>query len=173
MKNNGGLFDIFIDGLAAIYDGENQIVVALPKLAQAATTPDLKEAFNDHLAETKNQVKRLEKIFSIIKQKAPTHHCKVMESLLNVGDEYVKNISKSLTLDAALISAAQKVEHFEMATYGSLRSFAKTLDLDSDIKSLLQETLDEEGAADKKLTKIADGSIFTSGVNQEAVSRHK
>ena len=99
--------------------------------------------------------------------------CEAMEGILREADEIVQNKTKSPLLDAAIISAAQKVEHYEMASYGTLRSFAKHLDLDSQIGTLLQDTLNEEGAADKKLTKIAEGSFFSSGVNKEAIKAHK
>lgn len=95
--------------------------------------------------------------------------CEAMRGLIKEADDLTQNKSKSATLDAAIISAAQKVEHYEIASYGTLRSFAKHLDLKSEITDLLQETLDEEGSADKKLTKIADGSFLSSGVNKEAV----
>lgn len=167
MKNND-LYKLFMDELADMYSAENQIVDALPKLIQAASNKDLKDALTKHLKETKGQVERIERIYSILDEQPEENNCEAMEGLIKEADELVRNF-RGQALDAAIISAAQKVEHYEMASYGTLRSFAKHLELDSEIADLLQETLDEEGAADKKLTKIADGSLFTSGVNKEAV----
>lgn len=169
MKNQG-LKELFIDELADMYSAENQILQALPKLIKLASLPDLKDALTAHLEETENQVTRLEEIFSLLDLPITEKKCEGMEGILKEGEEIVENKSKSPLLDAAIISAAQKVEHYEMASYGTLRSFAKHLDLDSEIADLLQENLDEEGAADKKLTKIANGSLFSEGVNEEAAN---
>ncbi|MDP1880050.1 MAG: ferritin-like domain-containing protein [Parachlamydiaceae bacterium] len=163
------LYQLFVDELKDMLDAENLLVDSLPKLIKAATFPDLKEAISNHLKETQHQVQRLEKIFSILGIPAKQKPCKAMQGLIKEADELLAHFSKSAVLDAAIISAAQKVEHYEIASYGTLVSFANYLDLDSSIIDLLQEILDEEGAADKKLTKIAEGSLFTSGVNKEAV----
>jgi ferritin-like metal-binding protein YciE len=171
MKNHGanqGLYKLFIDELEDMYNSENQIVESLPKLIHLANSPDLKEALTKHLKETQNQVTRIENIFSILEMSAKEKTCKAMQGLLKEAEELIRNKTKSSVLDAAIISAAQKVEHYEIASYGTLRSFAKHLDFDSEIIDLLQVTLDEEGAADKKLTKIAEGTIFSTGVNREA-----
>lgn len=165
---NQDLYHLFIDELADMYSAEKQIIESLPKLINLASFPELKKALSDHLEETRNQVERIDKIFSMLDMSAEEKTCEAMEGLLKEAEEIVKNKSKSSTLDAEIISAAQKVEHYEMASYGTLRSFAKNLDLDGEIIDLLQDTLDEEGAADKKLTKIADGSLFTNGINKEA-----
>lgn len=167
MKNNG-LHQLFIDELADMLNSENQIVESLPKLIKLASLPELKEALTKHLKETQNQVERIEKIYSILGLPSNEETCEAMEGLLKEAEDLTSKFQKSPTLDAAIISAAQKVEHYEIASYGTLRSFAKHLDLDSEVVDLIQETLDEEAAADKKLTKIADGSFFTSGVNKEA-----
>lgn len=169
MKNQD-LNELFIDELADMLSAENQIVEALPKLIKAASLPELKEALTKHLHETENQVERIEKIFSLLDLSANENTCEGMEGLLKEGDELIENKSKSPTLDAAIISAAQKVEHYEIASYGTLRAFAKQLDLDSEIIDLIQDSLDEEGAADKKLTKIAEGTLFKSGVNKNAAA---
>lgn len=167
MKSHN-LYDVFIKELAAIYSAENQIIAALPSLITAATSSELKEALKTHLSETKNQVARLNQIFSMIGKKPAQASCESIKALINCADKLIKNKTKSATLDAVIIGAAQKVEHYEMAVYGTLRSFANNLDLDSEVAKLLQETLNEEGAADKKLTKIAEGSIFSTGINKEA-----
>jgi ferritin-like metal-binding protein YciE len=167
MKNQD-LHDLFMDELADMYNAEKQIVKALPKLIKLASLPELKEALQKHWNETENQVRRIEKIFHIMGVKPKEITCEGMEGILKEGDELTEGKSKSPALDAAIISASQKVEHYEIASYGTLRSFAKHLGLESQICDLLQDSLDEEGAADKKLTKLADGSFFSSGVNTEA-----
>ncbi len=161
---------LFIDELEDMYSSENQIIKSLPNLIKLATFPDLKKALSNHLKETQDQVKRLEKIFSFLDLSPTEKHCKAMEGILKEANDLVENKPKAATLDAAIISAAQKVEHYEMASYGTLRSFAKYLEMDQEIIDLLQETLNEEGGADKALTKIAEGSLFSSGVNKEAAS---
>lgn len=162
------LFELFISELADMYSAEKQIVKALPKLIKSASLPELKEALTKHWNETENQVRRIEKIFTILNLKTKEKKCEGMEGLLSEADEMVGNKPKSSTLDAAIISCAQKVEHYEIASYGTLKSFAKTLGLKSEIIDLLDDTLDEETGADKKLTKIAEGSFFFSGVNVDA-----
>lgn len=173
MKNNQDLFKLFIDELEDMYSSEHQIIESLPKLIRLASSSDLKEALTKHLHETENQAKRLEQIFSILNLSSEEKTCEAMEGILREAEELTENKTKSPTLDAAIISAAQKVEHYEIASYGTLRSFAKSLELDSDIIDLLQDNLDEEGAADKKLTKIAEGSLFTTGVNKEAIKSRR
>lgn len=162
------LNDLFIDELEDMFSSEQQIIEALPKMIKLASTPDLKEALTDHLHETENQFSRLKKVFSIIKHSPKAVTCEAMEGLIDEANELTENKPKSAGLDAAIIVAAQKIEHYEMASYGALRSFAKQLDLGSEVVDLLQETLNEEGNADKKLTKIAEGSMFFSGVNKNA-----
>lgn len=161
---------LFIDELEDMYSSENQIVESLPKLIKLASFPELKEALSNHLKETKDQVTRIEKIFGLLDLPVKEKTCEAMEGILKEAEELTKNIAKSATLDAAIISAAQKVEHYEIASYGTLRSFAKYLELEDEILDLLQETLDEEGDADKTLTKIAEGTLFSNGVNKEAAT---
>ncbi len=170
MKNNE-LFKLFMDELKDMLSSENQIIVALPKMIKLASMDELKEALMNHLDETKEQVVRLKKIFSILGEKPSEMTCKGMQGILAEGEEMVKGKSPSSLLDATIISAAQKVEHYEIASYGTLRSFAKQMDLDSEVAKLLQASLDEEGAADKKLTKIAEGSSFHAGVNKVAAGK--
>lgn len=164
------LNQLFVDELEDMYNSENQIVESLPKMIKAASYEDLKKALSKHLKETQNQVVRLEKIFSLLDLPAKENPCEAMEGILKEANELVEGKSKTATTDAAIICAAQKVEHYEIASYGTLRSFAKYLDLDDEIIDLIQETLDEEGEADKALTKIAEGTIFFSGVNKEAAN---
>lgn len=165
---NQGLYKLFIDELEDMYSAEEQITKSLPKLIKLASLPELKEALSHHLKETEHQITRIEKIFSILEIEFSENKCEGMEGIIKEADEMVAGKSKSSTLDAAIISAAQKVEHYEMASYGTLRSFAKHLELGKEVRDLLQESLDEEGAADKKLTKIAEGGFFSSGINEEA-----
>lgn len=167
-------FQLFIDELEDMYSSENQIIESLPKLINLASLPDLKETLAKHLKETQNQVDRIEEIFFLL-DISPKEEitCEAMKGLLKEAEQLTKNKTRSPLLDAAIISAAQKVEHYEIASYGTLRSFAKTLRLDGEIIDLIQETLDEEGAADKKLTKIAEGSFFTEGVNEEAATARR
>lgn len=169
MKNQD-LFQLFISELNDMYSAENQIIRSLPDLIKLCTSSDLREALTNHLNETEQQVIRIDEICSILGITPSENLCEAMQGLLAEADELVKNKSKSPVLDAAIISAAQKVEHYEIASYGTLRSFAKHLDLDRKIANLLQESLDEEGAADKTLTKIADGSLLSGGINQEAAA---
>lgn len=166
MRRN--LFQLFMEELADMYSAENQIIDALPKMIKWASFPDLRDALIGHLEETENQVARLERIFSILDAEPTEKWCAGMAGILEEAESMAQGKTKSAILDATIICGAQKVEHYEMASYGTMRSFAKHLDLDSEIIDLLQESLDEEGAADKKLTKIADGSLFSSGVNREA-----
>lgn len=172
MKNND-LHQLFVDELADMLSSEHQIIKALPNLIKIAAIPDLKKALSDHLKETEHQAERIKKIFSILGLPVKENKCDAMEGLLSEADEIVKGKPRSALLDAAIISAAQKVEHYEIASYGTLKSFAKHLQLGREVIDLIQESLDEEGGADKKLTKIADGGFFTSGVNQEAVEEEK
>ena len=170
LKRMKNLNDLFVDELKDMYSAENQIVESLPKLISLASFSDLKEGLSNHLKETKNQVKRLEKIFSLLDIPAEEEFCEGMNGIITEADEMLEGQTKSTTLDAAIISCAQKVEHYEIASYGTLRSFAKYLDFDDEIVELIQDSLDEEAGADKALTKVAEGGIFTSGVNKEAVS---
>ena len=173
MKKNQNLYQSFIDELEDMLSCENQIIKTLPNLIKICSSHDLKEALTAHLEETKNQVQRIENIFSLLELSAKEKTCKGMDGILREGNEMFKGKEKDPTLDAIIISAAQKVEHYEIASYGTLRSFAKHLDLDSEIIDLLQENLEEEEEADKKLTKIADGSLFSGGINTLAAESSK
>jgi ferritin-like metal-binding protein YciE len=146
--------ELLIDELKDLYSAEKQIVRALPKLAKAAKTPELQQAILTHLEETKNQVTRLEKIGELVGKKLTGKTCVGMKGVLEEGSEVLEDTDKGTIRDAALISAAQRVEHYEMAGYGSAREFAKLLGL-SEVASLLDETLAEEKAADKTLSGVA------------------
>jgi len=152
------LHDLYVDELKDLYSAEHQILKALPKMATAASDAHLAKAFTDHLAQTKDQVARLDKIFKKLDVSPRGKTCKAMEGLLEEGKEVVDEDADPTVKDAALIAAAQRVEHYEMAGYGCVRTFARLLGEDA-AADLLQETLDEEGAADKKLTKLAETVI--------------
>ncbi len=155
---DGELHHLFVDELRDILWAEKELVKALPKMAKAANDEELAKAFTMHLAETKNHVTRLEAIFKSLGLTARSKKCPAMEGLLKEADELSEDYKDSSALDAALISAAQKVEHYEIGTYGTLRAFASRLGYDDAVK-LLTETLNEEGNADKTLTKIATGGV--------------
>jgi ferritin-like metal-binding protein YciE len=152
------LHDLYVDGLKDLYSAETQLLKALPRLAKAATAPELKAAFTDHLAVTRAQVERLESIFAGLGASPKGKKCKAMEGLIEEGKEVIGEDGNPAVIDAALIGAAQKVEHYEMAGYGCVRTFARLLGYD-DAADLLQETLDEEGEADKTLTNLAETTI--------------
>jgi ferritin-like metal-binding protein YciE len=168
--NHKRFFELFVDELRAIYSAEKQIVEGLPKVINAATTKELKEALSKHLKETKNQVHRLEQIFSELGESPQGEFCEGLKGLLIECNEIIDRNDVDFVRDAALIGAAQKIEHYEIATYGTLKTFAKHLEL-ANVEKLLQETLDEEGNANKTLTKIAEGSWISSGINAHAASR--
>jgi len=152
------LQDLFIAELKDLYSAEQQLLKALPKMAKAATAPQLRQAFESHLKETKGQVDRLEKIFKKLGVKARGKKCKAMAGLIEEGQELAKEKGAPAVLDAGLIAAAQRVEHYEMAGYGCVRTYARLLG-DQVAADLLQKTLDEEGAADQKLSRIAEFDI--------------
>ena len=160
------LKDLFEHELADLYDAEKQLVVALPKMAQAASNDELRTAFKEHLDETRDHVRRLEDIRGQIGS-SMSEQCDGMRGLIEEGDEIVNASGDPAVKDAALISAAQRVEHYEIAAYGTARTLADELDLE-EAKDLLDQTLDEESNADKLLTKIATGGMLKSGVNQAA-----
>jgi ferritin-like metal-binding protein YciE len=149
------LQDLFLDELKDLLSCESQIIKALPKMAKKAKTPELQQAFEDHLEETKGHVERLNKIFENIGERPRAKKCKGMEGILEEGKEMMEEAETDEVLEAILVAAAQKVEHYEMSSYGALRSYAKLLGDDQSAK-LLQQTLDEEGAANKKLMALAE-----------------
>ena len=154
-EQSAELHRLFLDELADIYNAEQQLIKALPKMASAAQSPELRDAFQSHLEETQNQIIRLDEAVKSLGESLKTKKCKAMEGLLEEGDEIREENEDSPALDAALIAAAQKVEHYEIASYGTLCSWAESMGHEEALE-LLQETLGEEKAADEKLTEIAE-----------------
>lgn len=157
------LHDLYVDELKDLYNAEHQLLKALPKMAKAATAPQLAMAFTDHLEETKGQIERLETIFRKLDTRPKGKTCRAMEGLLAEGKELMAVDADPMVMDAALITAAQRVEHYEMAGYGCVRTFARLLG-DDEAAALLQETLEEEAAADRKLTTLAETVINIEAV---------
>jgi ferritin-like metal-binding protein YciE len=161
------LDDLFLHELRDLYSAEKQLVDALPKMARAASHEDLRDAFEEHLEETRGQIDRLEHIFSHLGERPEGGHCEAMEGLIEEGEEIIQENGEPHVKDAALIAAAQRVEHYEMAGYGAARTYANELG-HSNAASLLDDTLSEEKSADKKLNKMATGGWLSSGINKEA-----
>jgi ferritin-like metal-binding protein YciE len=161
------LNDLFVEQLQDLYSAEMQLVEALPKMAAAASHDELKQAFEHHLEETRGHVERLREVFGQLGQSPGGETCEAMKGLIAEGEEAVQAQGDPAVKDAALIAAAQRVEHYEIAGYGTVRTFADQLDL-GDAKDLLDQTLDEESTADKLLTKIATGGMLKTGVNERA-----
>lgn len=149
------LKDLYVEQLKDLYSAENQILEALPKMADKASHPELKKAFQEHEQVTRDQVRRLEQVFDDLGAKPSGHHCKGMEGLLKEGEELMRERADADVLDAGLITAAQRVEHYEIAGYGTVRTYARSLGLDNQA-DLLQQTLDEEGSTDHRLTRLAE-----------------
>jgi ferritin-like metal-binding protein YciE len=156
------LQELYLEQLQDIYDAEKQLTKALPKMAKSATNDELKAAFEQHLEQTEEHVSRLERVFEELGEKPKGKKCKAMQGLLEEGKEMMEEDASEEVMDAGLIGAAQKVEHYEIATYGTLRTYAELLGFD-DQADLLQETLDEEKDTDENLTELA-----VSCVNLEA-----
>src|SRR6476469_7772817 len=152
------LKELFIDELKDLYNAENQLLKALAKMAKKAAAPELKRAFQDHLTQTQGNVDRLEKIFKGLGEKPPVKTCKAMKGLVEEGKEIIDEDGDDSVLDAALIGAAQRVEHYEIAGYGVVRTFASLLGEDGAMQTL-QRTLNEEAETDKKLTRLAESII--------------
>jgi len=157
------LRELYIDELKDLYSAENQLVKALPKMAKASSSDELREGFNEHLEQTKEHVQRLEQIFDILGESPKGKKCAGMEGLVEEGSEVVEGDFEGSVMDAALIGAAQRVEHYEIAAYGTVRAFAEILE-ETEHVSLLEKTLEEEKATDEKLTELA------SQINQQANS---
>ena len=162
------LQQLYQDQLRDIYSAETQLIAALPEMASNASDPDLREAFTKHLEETHEQKRRLEKICSDLGIEPAGEDCDAMRGLIKEAKKHVAATTTGDVRDAALIASANRVEHYEIAAYGVAKAFADALGYD-EASSLLNDTLQEEGDADKVLTKIATGGLFSRGVNQEAI----
>ena len=163
-NQENGLQELLVEELRDIYNAEGQLLKALPRMAKNAQSERLKEAFERHLEETEQQVERLERAFELLGEPVKGKKCQAMEGLIAEAKELLEEHSESPMLDAALICAAQKVEHYEIASYGTICTWADLLGLD-ELSDLLKETLDEEKTTDETLTEIAESEI-----NVEAVS---
>ncbi len=164
MAEVGTLRDAFLDELKDSYDAEKQLTKALPKLAKAATSEQLRTAFESHLEETREHVARIEQAFELLEEKAKGKHCDGMAGIIEEGSSVMEEDFDDATMDACLVASGQRAEHYEMAAYGTLIAWAKALGHD-DVATLLEQTLNEEKAADAKLTKLAEG-----GINREAAA---
>ena len=164
MAEQGTLHDAFIDELRDAYDAEKQLIKALPKLAKASTSPDLRAAFESHLEETRGQVEKLEQVFASLDEKVRGKHCDGIAGIIEEGKSVMEEDFDDDTMDACLIASGQRAEHYEMAAYGTLVAWAKAMGHD-EAAGLLEEILEEEKAADEKLTDLAEG-----GINESAAS---
>ena len=163
------LDDVLHEQVMDLLSAEKQLVAALPKVADAAHSPELKQAIKEHLEETKTHVRRLEDVKGILGMSGSATTCKAMQGLVAEGEEVLGKDGDPVAKDAAIIASAQRIEHYEIAGYGTARTLAGELDY-PDAEKLLGETLDEESAADELLTKIATGGLFRAGVNRAAVA---
>jgi ferritin-like metal-binding protein YciE len=164
MADAGTLHDAFVDELCDAYDAEKQLTKALPKLAKAARSPDLRAAFEAHLEETRGQIVRLEQIFANLGEKVRGKHCDGIAGIIEEGKAVMEEDFDEATMDACLIAAGQRAEHYEMAAYGTMVAWARAMG-HAEAADLLQETLDEEKAADETLSSLAE-----DGINDEAAS---
>jgi ferritin-like metal-binding protein YciE len=165
--NLDSITDVMGDQLGDLRSAEMQLMEALPKMEQAASDGDLKDAFRDHYTETKGHFSRLQEIIGSVDFPVPMEECEAMKGLIAEGEKVIEADGDPDVRDVALIAAAQRVEHYEIAAYGTARTLAKELGL-ADAQALLDETLDEESKADKLLTKIATGGLLGSGINETA-----
>lgn len=161
--------DLFVNQLEDLYDAEQRLVKALPKMADAASSSQLKQAFQQHLSETQGHVSRIERIFQQLGTESKRETCQAMKGLISEGEEMVDAKGDPDVKDAALIAAAQRVEHYEISGYGTARSFALRLGL-NDAANLLQQTLQEEKAADEKLNQIAESSVNLQAAGRTATT---
>lgn len=161
------LEDLFKENLKDIYYAERKILVALPKMAKAVNSNELRAAFEKHVKETEGQVQRLQQVFKLLKQPAKGKTCPAILGLVEEGEEVMEDFEDSHALDAGLLAGAQAVEHYEIARYGTLIAWAEQLDM-TEVAQLLQQTLEEEKATDKALTSLAEAVINDGGVKQAA-----
>ena len=152
------LRDLLVEELQDIYDAEHQIIEALPKMKRAAHSDKLKQSFQEHLDVTRQQVSRLEQVFELMEQKPKRKACKAMKGLIKEGEDMIEEEADRDVKDAGLIASAQRVEHYEIAAYGTAMAYAKQIGLDQAIK-LMSQTLEEEKATDEKLTQLAESTI--------------
>lgn len=164
------LMELFEDELKDIYWAEKALTKALPKMAKNATSPELAEAIQNHLKETEGQIEKLEQVFEIIGKKAVAKKCEAMAGLIKEGDEIMKDTEKGAQRDAGIISAGNKVEHYEIASYGTLKTFAGVLGL-NEAADLLEEILEEEKNADATLTQIAESTINVQASEEETAEK--
>lgn len=169
MPELNNLTDLLVHEIQDLHSAESQLVEALPKMAAAATSGDLKDAFDHHLQETKQHVVRLNEAASLLNVTPQGETCEAMKGLIREGSEMVEKRAAPAVKDAALIASAQRIEHYEIAAYGAASCFANCTD-EKAVLELLVNTLDEEKEADSKLNKLAKGSIFSSGINEGAVA---
>ena len=162
MANAGTIHDAFVEELRDTYDAEKQLIKALPKMAKAASSAELRSAFETHLEETRGHVERLEQVFESLEEKVKGKHCEGIAGIIEEGKSIMGEDFDEAAMDACLIAAGQRAEHYEMAAYGTLVAWARAMG-HTEAADLLQETLDEEKATDEKLTTLAEG-----GINQEA-----
>lgn len=167
MSNFESLRDVLAEQLKDLHSAETQLVEALPQLAAAASTDELRTAFQEHLEETRGHVQRLTDVFGTLGIQPGSERCEGMAGLIREGEKIIAAGGDPMAKDAALIAAAQRVEHYEIAAYGTVATLADHLDLD-EAQDLLGQTLEEEEHADKLLTKIATGGMFRTGVNEQA-----
>ncbi len=167
-KKIEGLEGLYMDQLKDVYDAERQLVQALPKMAEAATSADLRRGFELHFDETKTHVTRLKEILDRHNINPGNKRCEAMQGLIAEGEHAINLRGNDMVRDAALIAAAQRAEHYEISAYGTLRAFANHLDFGDD-KELFQKTIQEEGDADKQLTDFAEGSLLSEGINEMAI----
>jgi ferritin-like metal-binding protein YciE len=161
------LNDVFAEQVADLRSAENQLIEALPKMASAASDSELRDAFTQHLEETRTHAERIEQVIGQFGGQVPNEECKAMQGLIEEGEDVINADGDPVARDTALIAAAQRVEHYEIAAYGTARTLAQQLEL-RDAASLLEQTLEEERKADGLLNKIATGGMLGTGLNEKA-----
>lgn len=161
------IYNLFISELHDLLSAEQQIAAIIPRIIMEATSSELKKVFREHLKETRHQISRLRLVFKLLNLKPRAKLCQATKGLVRECKEMIVEFPPSSLRDAALISKFQRIKHYEISGYGTLRTFAKELDL-SEIASILQDTLKEEGSLNKKLTKLAQGTLLTTGINHKA-----
>jgi ferritin-like metal-binding protein YciE len=167
MTQLNSLNDVLVEQIADLQSAEQQLISALPKMAQAASDGQLREAFQTHLEETRGHAERLTKVVGMLGGSVPAEECQAMKGLIAEGEDVINATGDPAAKDAALIAAAQRVEHYEIAAYGTARTLSDQLGM-GDAAGLLDQTLNEESHADELLNKLATGGMFSSGINEKA-----